>query len=153
MRAARPHHPTGQAAAGGPVSSSQSFGRLNHKQENSLMKKSIVALMVLVGVVGGSGAVSAATAVASNGAKASAVSPAGGGSGAIAVAWNQELLHIVQTPGAQPATIHPTRSFAIVQAAIYDSVVSITKDDRPYLLSLPAPRHARVHSAAPPARP
>ncbi len=112
------------------------------------MKKSIVALMVLVGIVVGIGAVSAATAVASNGAKASAVSPAGGGSGAIAVAWNQELLHIVQTPGAQPATIHPTRSFAIVQAAIYDSVVSITKDDRPYLVSVPAARDARVDAAA-----
>jgi hypothetical protein len=112
------------------------------------MKKSIVALMVLVGIVVGIGTVSAATAVASNGSKPSATSPAGGASGAIAVAWNQELLHIVQTPGAQPATIHPTRSFAILQAAIYDSVVSITKDDRPYLVSVPAARGARVDAAA-----
>ena len=28
------------------------------------------------------------------------------------VQWNQTLLVIVRTPGAQPATIHPTRSFA-----------------------------------------
>ncbi len=112
------------------------------------MKKSIVALMVLVGIVVGIGAVSAATAVASNGSKSAAAPPAGGASGAVDVAWNQELLHIVQTPGAQPATIHPTRSFAILQAAIYDAVVSITKDDRPYLVSVPASRNARVDAAA-----
>jgi membrane-associated phospholipid phosphatase len=111
------------------------------------MKKSIVALMVLVGIVVGIGAVSAATAVASNGTKPQAP-PAGGESGAVVVAWNQELLHIVQTPGAQPASIHPTRSFAILHAAIYDSVVSITKDDRPYLVSVPAARSARVDAAA-----
>src|ERR1700674_5476580 len=112
------------------------------------MKKSIVALMVLVGIVVGIGAVSAATAVASNGNKAAASPAAGGASGAVAVAWNQELLHIVQTPGAQPATIHPTRNFAILQAAIYDSVVSITRDDRPYLVSVTAARDARVDAAA-----
>src|ERR1700682_1721447 len=104
--------------------------------------------MVLVGIIVGMGAVSAATAVASNGSKAAATPPAGGASGAIAIAWNQELLHIVQTPGAQSATIHPTRSFAILQAAIYDSVVSITKDDRPYLVSDRKSRGARVDAAA-----
>ena len=111
------------------------------------MKKSIVALMVLVGIVVGVGVAGAATAVASNGGKAAAP-PAGGGSGEIVVAWNRELLHIVQTPGAQPASIHPTRSFAILHAAIYDSVVSITKGDRPYLVSVPASRTARVDAAA-----
>src|SRR6266568_1915332 len=59
-------------------------------------------------------------------------------SGAIVIAWNKELLHIVQTPGAQPATIHPTRSFAILHAAIYNAVVSITQDAPPYLFSVPA---------------
>jgi membrane-associated phospholipid phosphatase len=113
------------------------------------MKRSVVALMVLIGIIVGIGAAGAATALASNGNKpAAAARPAGGGSGAIAVAWNQELLHIVQTPGAQPATIHPTRSFAILQAAIYDSVVSITKDDRPYIVSVRAARGARVDAAA-----
>jgi hypothetical protein len=32
--------------------------------------------------------------------------------------WNKTLLAIVRTPGAQPATIHPTRSFAIMHTAI-----------------------------------
>ena len=34
------------------------------------------------------------------------------------VQWNRNLLAIVRTAGAQPATIHPTRSFAILHAAI-----------------------------------
>src|SRR5580692_10001222 len=32
------------------------------------------------------------------------------------VQWNRTLLVIVRTPGAQPATVHPTRSFAILHA-------------------------------------
>src|ERR1700760_2353236 len=47
-----------------------------------------------------------------------------GASGTPVVDWNEQLLRIVRTPGAQPATIHPTRNFAILQAAIYDAVVS-----------------------------
>src|SRR6266567_6891647 len=70
------------------------------------------------------------------------------GSGAIVIDWNKELLHIVQTPGAQPATVHPTRSFAILHAAIYDAVVSITQDAPPYLFSVPASRTARPDAAA-----
>src|SRR5437762_6603256 len=69
-------------------------------------------------------------------------------SGAIVIAWNQELLHIVQTPGAQPATVHPTRSFAILHAAIYDAIVSITRDAPAYLFSVNAPSSARADAAA-----
>ncbi len=70
------------------------------------------------------------------------------GSGTIVIDWNKELLHIVQTPGAQPATVHPTRSYAILHAAIYDAVVSITQDAPPYLFSVPAQRSARADAAA-----
>ena len=38
------------------------------------------------------------------------------------VQWNRNLLSIVRTSGAQPATIHPTRSFAMMHAAISDAV-------------------------------
>ena len=41
------------------------------------------------------------------------------------VQWNRTLLAVVRTPGAQPATIHPTRSFALMHAAIYDAVNAI----------------------------
>jgi hypothetical protein len=48
------------------------------------------------------------------------------------VQWNRNLLTIVRTPGAQPATIHPTRSFAILHAAIYDAVNAIDQTHTPY---------------------
>jgi membrane-associated phospholipid phosphatase len=44
--------------------------------------------------------------------------------------------------------VHPTRSFAILQAAEYDAVVSITHEGQPYLFSVPAPRGARPDAAA-----
>src|SRR5580693_6166481 len=53
------------------------------------------------------------------------------------VQWNKTLLTIVRTPGAQPATIHPTRSFAIMHAAIYDAVNSIDGKHTPYFIQVP----------------
>ena len=111
------------------------------------MKRSPIALVVTLGVVLGIVAGTAITAGATNDTIRTAPR-ADGRSGAIVVAWNQELLHIVQTPGEQPATIHSTRSYAILHAAIYDAVVSITRQDPPYLVSVPAPREARVDAAA-----
>src|SRR6266851_4829112 len=70
------------------------------------------------------------------------------GSGQSAVDWNRELITILGTAGAQPATVHPTRSFALLQAAEYDAVVSITHAAPPYLFSVPAPRGARPDAAA-----
>jgi membrane-associated phospholipid phosphatase len=69
-------------------------------------------------------------------------------SGKIIVDWNQELLTILKTPGGQPATVHPTRSLAILHAAMYDAVVSITHRDRPYVFEVDASRHARPDAAA-----
>jgi hypothetical protein len=96
---------------------------------------SVVATLVLTPVLtaSGSGNVAADTS---------------NGSGAIVIAWNKELLHIVKTPGAQSATVHPTRSFAILHVAIYDAVISITRDAPPYLFSVPAPSSARPDAAA-----
>jgi hypothetical protein len=48
------------------------------------------------------------------------------------IQWNRSLLTIVRTPGAQPATIHPTRSFAILHAAIYDAVNAIDQTHESY---------------------
>lgn len=53
------------------------------------------------------------------------------------VDWNRTLLTIVRTPGAQPATIHSTRSFAILHTAIYDAVNNIDGEFNPYLVRLP----------------
>ena len=52
------------------------------------------------------------------------------------IQWNRSLLTIVRTPGAQPATIHPTRSFAILHAAIYDAVNAIDRTHESYAVRL-----------------
>src|SRR6266550_2557603 len=70
------------------------------------------------------------------------------GSGRSVVDWNRELITILGTPGAQPATVHPTRSLAILQAAEYDAVTSITHAAPSYLFSVPAPADARPDAAA-----
>jgi hypothetical protein len=64
------------------------------------------------------------------------------------VQWNRTLLVIVRTPGAQPATIHPTRSFAIMHAAIYDAVNAIDGTHQPYLVRLGASHFASQEAAA-----
>jgi hypothetical protein len=62
--------------------------------------------------------------------------------------WNRVLLSIVRTPGAQPATIQPTRNFAILHAAIYDAVTAIDRSHEPYLIFVRAPRGASETAAA-----
>jgi hypothetical protein len=62
--------------------------------------------------------------------------------------WNRALLSIVNTPGAQPANVQPTRNFAILHAAIYDAVNSIDRTHEPYLISVRAPRDASETAAA-----
>jgi membrane-associated phospholipid phosphatase len=52
------------------------------------------------------------------------------------VEWNRTLLVIVRTSGAQPATIHSTRNFAILHAAIFDAVNNIDGFFSPYLVRL-----------------
>src|SRR5436190_8599018 len=109
------------------------------------MKKLILILatsmgiFLVIGLPVAAMANSSALATSANGSRSS---------GAIVIAWNKELLHIVQTPGAQPATVHPTRSYAILHAAIYDAVVSITRDAPAYLFSVNAPSSARADAAA-----
>jgi len=109
------------------------------------MKKSIPVVAALAAVVVGVAATS--TVLASSASMATAERDRKL-SGASVIAWNQELLKILQTPGAQPATIHPTRSYAILHAAIDDAVVSITRDASPLLVSVKAPHGARPDAAA-----
>ena len=113
------------------------------KKKNLIVAGSIGLVVVIGAVVAGlvlsSALETRASGNAANGSSAS---------GTIVIAWNKELLHIVQTPGTQPATVHPTRSYAILHAAIYDAVVSITRDAPAYLFSVPAPSSARADAAA-----
>src|SRR5207253_6804398 len=65
------------------------------------------------------------------------------------IEWNRTLLLIVRTPGAQPATIHSTRNFAILHAAIYDAIANIEPHFSPHLVSLPnVNRNASTAAAA-----
>src|SRR6266576_5501088 len=69
-------------------------------------------------------------------------------SGQPVIDWNQLLLSIVNTPGAQPSNIQQTRNFAIGHAAIYDAVNAIDRTHEPYLISVRAPRDASETAAA-----
>jgi hypothetical protein len=114
------------------------------------MRSKIIALAAAGTIALGSGSTSAASTGSSSSdpnATHAPVAPASSG-GSIVVDWNRALLGIVKTPGAQPATVHPTRSFAILHAAIYDAVVSITQDAPPYLFVVSAPGDANVDAAA-----
>lgn len=64
------------------------------------------------------------------------------------VQWNRTLLVIVRTPGAQPTTIHPTRSFVIMHAAIYGAVNAIDATHKPYLVRLSGSHFASQEAAA-----
>jgi hypothetical protein len=60
------------------------------------------------------------------------------------IQWNKTLLTIVRTPGEQPATVHPTRSFAIMHAAVYDAVNAIDATHDPYLVHV---EHVSPHAS------
>jgi membrane-associated phospholipid phosphatase len=117
-------------------------------------RRAISALRIALAAVGAS-AVLAASAYAAT-ASASATIGTGAGphhhagpaSGQPVIDWNRVLLSIVNTPGAQPANIQPTRNFAILHAAIYDAVNAIDRTHQPYLISVRAPRHASATAAA-----
>jgi len=109
---------------------------------------SVLATLVIATLAVGSTSVAVADSVGSKDGADGARAGLGPHGAAIVVAWNRELLHIVQTPGAQPATVHQTRSYALLHAAIYDAVVSITRDGRPYLVSVDANPGARPDAVA-----
>src|SRR5579859_1348658 len=64
------------------------------------------------------------------------------------VQWNQELKRLMVVPGAQPGSIHPTRTLAITQIAVYDAVNGIVGGSDPFLVNLNAPRSASPDAAA-----
>jgi PAP2 superfamily len=64
------------------------------------------------------------------------------------IQWNQELQKVLVAPGAQPVSIHPTRTLAITQIAVYDAVNGILGGGRPLVADLPGPRGASADAAA-----
>ena len=77
-----------------------------------------------------------ALAVTANGAETDETAQSSGQAINPVVQWNRNLLAIVRTPGEQPATVHATRSFAMMHAAIYDAVNAIDRTHEPYLVRL-----------------
>jgi membrane-associated phospholipid phosphatase len=112
-------------------------------------RKAAVFLAAAAVVAGAAAPATAAVAATGRGVASPSASVAfAPDSGQSVVDWNRELITILGTPGAQPATVHPTRSFAILQAAEYDAVVSITHEGQPYQFLVPAPRGARPDASA-----
>jgi PAP2 superfamily len=64
------------------------------------------------------------------------------------VVWNRILLGILNTPGAQPATVHPTRNLAMMHLAIADAVGAISRRFAPYGFELVASPYASQPAAA-----
>jgi PAP2 superfamily len=64
------------------------------------------------------------------------------------IQWNHEMLQLLGVPGAQPATVHPTRTFAITQLAVFDAVNAIERRNEPYLFEPFVPRGASPDAAA-----
>jgi len=108
----------------------------------SLMSKIFIAFAILSATFLGTACSSyGASPQAAGGSSARPVNPV--------VQWNRNLLVIVRTPGAQSPTVHPTRSFAIMHAAIYDAVNAIDRTHQPYLVRLNGvPRSASQDAAA-----
>lgn len=64
------------------------------------------------------------------------------------IQWNQELQQVLTAPGAQPASIHPTRTLAITEIAVYDAVNGIQGSGQPLLVYRRGPRGASPDAAA-----
>src|SRR5437870_1581857 len=67
----------------------------------------------------------------------------GAASGHEVIKWNQMLrLQILRIPGAQPPTISPGRSLAMLHIALFDAVNSIARSFTPYFIEVQASRGA-----------
>jgi hypothetical protein len=102
----------------------------NPKQRNMDMSKTLVTLALMCAslqaqVTRASIAASAQPSVQN---PATSVNPV--------IEWNRTLLVILRTAGAQPPTIHSTRSFAILHASIFDAVNNIDGTYSPYMVRL-----------------
>ena len=62
--------------------------------------------------------------------------------------WNRVLRETVSTPGQQPPTIMPVRSYAMMHAAMFDAVNSIDGSYTPYLTDVPGSKNASIEAAA-----
>src|SRR5678816_1412404 len=62
--------------------------------------------------------------------------------------WNRVLMETVTTPGQQPATIMPVRSYAIMHAAMFDAVNKKDRSYTSYFVDVPGSPNASIEAAA-----
>ena len=62
--------------------------------------------------------------------------------------WNRVLQETIRTPGLQPPTIFPVRSFAMMHSAMFDAVNSIEGSYTPYLTDVSGSKNASIEAAA-----
>lgn len=136
-RESRPAHERGQAFAQPDRRSVVSSNR-----NRAVLLRRSPALVAL-------GATAAIAAAAWPGvARAAEPSASRPGTGNVVVEWNHALLSAVQTPGAEPATIHPTRAFAIMSLAVLDAVDAVSSEPAPHPLRFNVGRRAAQDAAA-----
>jgi len=104
----------------------------------------LFALGITLGAIVGAGVIAGSTYAAPTVERAAALTQAPDQ----VIQWNRILLGILRTPGAQSATIHLTRSMAILHAAVYDAVNAIDGTHAEYLIQLKAPHDASEPAAA-----
>ena len=66
----------------------------------------------------------------------------------VVLQWNRVLKETVSTPGQQPATIMPLRSYAMMHAAMFDAVNSIDGSYSAYQTDVPGGKNASLEAAA-----
>ena len=66
----------------------------------------------------------------------------------VVLRWNRVLTETIRTPGQQPSTIFPVRSYAMMHAAMFDAVNSIDGTYTPYLTNVRASHFASKEAAA-----
>ena len=66
----------------------------------------------------------------------------------VVLQWNRVLRETVSTPGQQPATIMPVRSYAMMHAAMFDAVNSIDGTYTAYWTDVPGSPNASIEAAA-----
>ena len=64
------------------------------------------------------------------------------------IQWNLEAQRVLVARGAQPASIHPTRTLAITQIAVYDAVNGILGGGEPLVVDLHGQHSASADAAA-----
>lgn len=160
-RAAAPDSPAargtrGQTAAGGfraraarPATAARRPGGPQAAVPAGIVRHALVSLTAAaaaaaMAVSGPAGAPIAAASPRTAAAERSSALP----SARAVVAWNRLLVEILGHKRAQPPAVHPTRSFAMLQAAEYDAVVSVTRSGPAYLFRVRAPRRASPEAAA-----